>query len=122
MRPPPKLTELPRYPIAGGISLLAIVATGLWWAGRDVSPLLETAMIRRGELWRLITSILPHADILHLAFNVYWIWVFGTLLEQVFGPIKTAGLILLFAVVPNALEFAFSVGGIGLSGVGYGFF
>jgi len=43
-------------------------------------------------------------------------------LEQVFGPIKTAGLILLFAVVPNALEFAFLTGGIGLSCVGYGFF
>jgi membrane associated rhomboid family serine protease len=122
VRPPPKLTEFPKYPIAAGISLLAIVVTGAWWLGRDVSPLLETAMIRRGELWRLVTSILPHDGILHLAFNVYWTWVFGTLLEQVLGPIKTAGLILLFGAVSNALEFAFLTGGIGLSGVGYGFF
>ena len=122
MRPPPRLTEFPRYPIAAGLSLLAIVVTGAWWLDRDISPLLETAMIRRGELWRLITSILPHGGILHLAFNVYWTWVFGTLLEQVLGPIKTAGLILLFGAVPNALEFAFLTGGIGLSGVGYGFF
>lgn len=99
-----------------------MVVTGAWWLGRDVSPLFETAMIRRGELWRLITSILPHGGILHLAFNVYWVWVFGTLLEQVLGPIKTAGLILLFAVASGALEFAFLIGGIGLSGVGYGFF
>jgi membrane associated rhomboid family serine protease len=122
VRPPPRLTEFPKYPIAAGISLLAIVVTGAWWLGRDVSPLLETAMIRRGELWRLVTSILPHGGILHLGFNVYWIWVFGTLLEQVLGPIKTAGLVLLFGAVPNALEFAFLTGGIGLSGVGYGFF
>lgn len=122
MRPAPTLTEFPRYPIAAGICLLAIVVTAASWLGKDVSPLYETAMIRRGELWRLLTSALPHDGILHLLFNVYWIWVFGTLLEQVFGPIKTAGLILLFAAVPNALEFAFFIGGIGLSGVGYGFF
>ena len=48
VRPPPKLTEFPRYPIAAGISLLAIVATVAWWLDRDISPLLETAMIRRG--------------------------------------------------------------------------
>ena len=122
MRAPPSLTEFPRYPIAAGVSLLAIVVTAAWWMGKDVSPLFETAMIRRGELWRLLTSVLPHGGILHLAFNVYWIWVFGTLLEQELGPIKTAGLILLFAAIPNALEFAFLSGGIGLSGVGYGFF
>src|ERR1700730_14231547 len=98
------------------------MATVARWAGMDVSRLLDTAMIRRGELWRLVTSILPHADILHLAFNIYWLWVFGTLLELVLGPIKTAGLILLFAVGSGALEFAFLAGGIGLSGVGYGLF
>ncbi|HZS28083.1 MAG TPA: rhomboid family intramembrane serine protease [Candidatus Angelobacter sp.] len=45
-----------------------------------------------------------------------------TLVEQVYGHLKTAGLVLLFAVGPNALEFAFSTGGVGLSGVGYGLF
>jgi membrane associated rhomboid family serine protease len=122
VRPPPRLTEFPKYPIAAGVSLLAIVVTGAWWAGKDISPVLATEMIGRGELWRLVTCILPHAGILHLLFNVYWVWVFGTLLEQVFGPIKTAGLILLFAVGSSALEFAFFSGGVGLSGVGYGFF
>jgi len=122
VRPPPRLIEFPKYPIAAGLSLLAIVVTGAWWAGKDISPVLATAMIRRGELWRLVTCILPHAGILHLLFNVYWVWVFGTLLEQVFGPIRTAALVLLFAVGSSALEFAFFTGGVGLSGVGYGFF
>lgn len=122
MRPAPKLTELPRYPITGGISILAIVVTAAFWTGKDVSLFFATAMIRRGELWRLVTSILPHADVLHLAFNLYWFWVFGTLVEQVFGHAKTAGLIVLFAVGSSALEFAFLRGGIGLSGVGYGLF
>lgn len=79
-------------------------------------------MVRRGELWRLVTSIFPHVDVLHLIFNLYWLWVFGSLVEQVYGHFKTAALVLLFAVGPNAFEYAFSSGGVGLSGVGYGLF
>ena len=102
--------------------MLAVGVTVAWWAKVDISPLFETAMIRRGELWRLVTSILPHGGILHLVFNVYWLWVFGTLAEEVYGHLKIAALILLFAVGSGAWEFAIAVGGIGLSGVGYGLF
>ena len=122
MRKPPKLTEVFRYPVIAGTALLAFAVTFAWWAKIDVSSLIGSAMIRRGELWRLITSIFPHVNILHLIFNVYWLWVFGTLVEENFGHLKTAGLILLFSIGPNALEFAFASGGVGLSGVGYGLF
>jgi len=122
MRAAPRLSEIPRYPVVAGTALLAIGVTLAWWAKIDVSPLFETAMIRRGELWRLVTSILPHAGILHLAFNIYWLWVFGTLVEETFGHLKTVALILLFAVGSGAWEFALASGGVGLSGVGYGLF
>jgi membrane associated rhomboid family serine protease len=122
MRKAPKLTEIPRYPVIAGTALLAIAATFAWWAKIDVSPLIESAMIRRGEVWRLITSIFPHVNLLHLIFNIYWLWVFGTLVEENFGHLKTAGLVLLFSIGPNALEYAFASGGVGLSGVGYGLF
>src|SRR4051812_38313153 len=122
MRPAPKIRELQRYPIVGGTALLAIGVSLVWWTKTDISPLFEDAMIRRGELWRLVTSIFPHAGLLHLAFNIYWLWVFGSLVEETYGHLKSAALILLFAVVPNAFEFALLQGGIGLSGVGYGLF
>jgi membrane associated rhomboid family serine protease len=122
MRPAPKLTEISHYPVVAGTALLAVGVTVAWWAKVDISPLFETAMIRRGELWRLVTSILPHGGILHLVFNVYWLWVFGTFVEEVYGHLKTAALVLLFAVGSGAWEFAIAVGGIGLSGVGYGLF
>ena len=102
MRPPPKLGEITRYPVVAGTALLAIVVTAAWWMKMDISPLFETAMIRRGELWRLVTSIFPHVGILHLAFNIYWLWVFGTLVEETYGHLKTAALILLFAVGSGA--------------------
>ena len=79
-------------------------------------------MIRRGELWRLLTDILPHGDVFHLAFNIYWLWIFGTVIERVFGHSKTIALIALLAIGSSSLEFAFAQGGIGLSGVVYGLF
>jgi membrane associated rhomboid family serine protease len=122
MRQPPKWTEFVKYPVTAGTGLLAIGVTLAWWAKVDISPLLESPMVRRGEIWRLVTSIFLHVDALHLIFNLYWLWVFGTLVEEIYGHFKTAGLFLLFAVGPNALEYAFSIGGVGLSGVGYGLF
>jgi tetratricopeptide (TPR) repeat protein len=56
----------------------------------------------------------------HLAFNVYWLWKFGTLVERVFGDLKCAGIYLLLAFGSSFGEFAVSRGGVGLSGVGYG--
>ncbi len=122
MRPTPKIIQIRRYPIVGGTAFLAIGVSLLWWTKTDVSPLFMNAMVRRGELWRLVTSILPHVNVLHLLFNIYWLWVFGSVVEHVYGHLKTVGLILLFAVIPNAFEFAFLQGGVGLSGVGYGLF
>jgi membrane associated rhomboid family serine protease len=122
MRQPPKWTEFYKYPVIAGISVLAIGSTLAWWTKADVSPMFETAMIRRGELWRLLTSALLHQGLLHLIFNLYWFWIFGTLVEEVFGHVKTAALILLFASGSGSLEFALANGGVGLSGVGYGLF
>ncbi len=64
----PKWTDFPRYPVITITLALSIGVTLAWWAKVDISPLFETAEIRRGQLWRLVTSIFPHLDILHLAF------------------------------------------------------
>jgi membrane associated rhomboid family serine protease/TPR repeat protein len=117
-----RLTEFPRYPVTFGTALFATGVTLASWAQFDISPLVENAMVRHGEYWRLVTSIFPHIGGLHLIFNLYWLWIFGTQVEQVYGHFKTAALFLLFAIGPNALEYGFSAGGVGLSGVGYGLF
>jgi membrane associated rhomboid family serine protease len=122
MRQPPKLTQFHRYPVTAGIGLLAIGVTIAWWTKFDISSLIENPMVRRGEVWRVVTSIFPHVNALHLIFNLYWLWVFGTLVEGIYGHFKTLALVLLFAVGSNTLEYAFSAGGVGLSGVGYGLF
>ena len=114
--------EFRRYPVVVSIALLAGGLSVAWWVKADVWSLFESSEIHRGQFWRLFSSAFPHINILHLVFNVYWLWVFGARVEQAFGHVKTAGLLALFAAGSNALDFAFDAGGVGLSGVVYGLF
>ncbi len=122
MRPPPKWTEFASYPVTSAIAILTAAITVAWWFGVDISKALETAEIRRWELWRLLTSIFPHLSPLHLAFNLYWFWVFGTVVERTYASARTVGLLLLFALGSSSVDFALAEGGVGLSGVAYGLF
>jgi predicted ribosomally synthesized peptide with SipW-like signal peptide len=121
MRQPPPLTKGYQYPVVVGIAALAIATTLAWWSESvNLTPLFETYEVRKGQLWRLITSMLPHGTVWHLVFNLYWLWVFGTLFEEIIGHVRTLGLILLLALGSGAADFAFDEGGYGLSGVVYG--
>lgn len=84
-----------------------------------------------GEIWRPVTSTLPHANLFHAAFNVYWLVIFGSVLERHFGWARYLGLLVLLAYVSMMPDFLLSnldtplnkqVAGTGFSGVGYGLF
>jgi len=120
LRPPP-LKFVPYYPITAGVSAAAIVVTGLWWSGQNIDAFtMNTDVWSRWQLWRALTATLPHVNFFHLAFNLYWVWTFGTLVERVYGHLKCAGIFLLLAFGSSLADFALSSGGVGLSGVGYG--
>lgn len=122
MRESPRLTRFYRYPVVTVTVVAAVAVSVAYWAGRDVSFVFPDPHIADGQLWRLVTSMFPHVDVLHLAFNLFWLWVLGTTVEAVFGHLKTAGLVLLFASGSGAAEYAVLDGGVGLSGVVYGLF
>jgi membrane associated rhomboid family serine protease len=121
MLQPPSLKSVPRYPVTAGTGLAALTVTGLWWSGGSMDGFVMNAQVwEKWELWRALTSTLPHTGIFHLGFNLYWLWVFGTLLERVYGHLKFAGIVLLLAFGSMLAEFTLFAGGVGLSGVGYG--
>jgi GlpG protein len=122
MRTPPSLLFWNRYLITTITALLALLVTLSWWGGVDISFLFCGAEVSQGELWRLVTSTLPHVNLIHLAFNLYWLWVFSTAVEGVFGHWRTFALLSLLAFASSAAQYALSDGGVGLSGVGYGLF
>ena len=121
MRPPPPLSRFFAFPVISMISVAAVFVTaGVLFSKTDIDPFVMNSLAFEGEPWRLAASALPHGSILHLFFNVYWLWVLGTRLEEELGHLSTLLIIILLAVGSAAAQYAFSVGGIGLSGVGYG--
>lgn len=79
--------------------------------------------ISRGQIWRLVTPMFVHMDVLHIVFNMMWLWQFGVFLETRFGSWKFLGLVMVISAVANIAQAWFvgtSFGG--MSGVNYGFF
>ena len=105
MRAPPPISKIISYPVTGGTAILAIALSLGWWAHRvPVEALEMSSMAWHGQPWRLWTSTLLHVDVLHLVFDVYWLWVFGTLVEESFGSLATVGIYLLLAGGSAAAE------------------
>ena len=111
-----------RFPVVATVALAAVLVTGWWWWGGDVEMLTVDYRVWRGQVWRLLSSALPHVDIYHLVFNLYWLVVFGRRVEEVFGSVLTTMWLAVFAVGSQAADYALAQGGVGLSGVGYGLF
>lgn len=122
MQRPPPLSAAIYFPITAGIAALAIVATWRFHSGAEVSLFMQGYDVWWIEMLHFISTTFFHGDLLHLIFNLYWLWVFGTKVETEFGHAAMLGIFAFLAVGSSAAEYAFSVGGIGLSGVGYGLF
>ncbi|MBS0626151.1 MAG: rhomboid family intramembrane serine protease [Verrucomicrobia bacterium] len=74
--------------------------------------------LRQGEVWRLFSPCLLHAGLLHILFNMIWVWVLGRPIEQRIGLFKTLLLSLVIGIGSNATQYF--MGGpffIGYSGV-----
>jgi GlpG protein len=64
--------------------------------------------LRRGELWRLVTPVFIHFDVIHILFNMLWLVALGRQLERRNGSVRLALLILLIAVPSNLCQYFFS--------------
>ena len=77
--------------------------------------------LAQGQWWRLISPMLLHFGVLHLAMNMLWYWELGRRIEFQQGWLFLLLLTLVSAVVSNASQFIFSGESLfgGLSGVLY---
>lgn len=79
--------------------------------------------IGSGQLWRLITPIFLHANIIHLFFNLLWLYFLGLQIEKRIGLLNFALLVISTAIVSNICQYL--VSGylfLGISGVISAFF
>lgn len=77
-----------------------------------------------GEWWRLLTATFLHAGILHLAFNVYFMWAVGRICEQVFGSLGYALVYFGSGLIASLVSVAWqpTVVSVGASGALFGVF
>ncbi len=85
--------------------------------------------LRLGEIWRLWTPALLHFSVLHLAFNLLWLWEFGRRIEIGEGGRRLLSTVLVVAPIANLAQYLWAVHGPegrntilfgGMSGVVYG--
>src|SRR4051794_32814200 len=121
MLKPPPLKRFIWFPVTAGVAAASIAVTAMWWLDWSIDSLLMDAHVwTHWELWRAFTSVLPHVNWMHLAFNLYWFWVFGAFLEKNLGHLKFFLIVLILAFGSSLADFMLAAGGVGLSGVGYG--
>jgi len=59
-------------------------------------------VVAQGEYWRLFTALFLHAGYLHLAFNLFALYVLGPLLEQSIGTIRFLACYLISGIASSA--------------------
>ncbi len=122
MRPPPPLRDAPQYPVTTAVAVASAGVTAAFLRGTRIDALTLDLRAFESQPWRLVSSTLPHVSVLHLLFNVLWLWSFGTVAEQRLGSVRYGGLLMLLAAGSGAADYALASGGVGLSGVVYGLF
>jgi rhomboid protease GluP len=67
-----------------------------------IGALEPDAVVRQGEYWRLFTALFLHAGFLHLAFNLFALYVLGPPLERSIGTIRFLACYLLSGIASSA--------------------
>jgi membrane associated rhomboid family serine protease len=83
------------------------------------------AAISAGEWWRILTSAFLHANLTHILFNMYALYLFGPRLEQEVGSVPFAGLYFASAAGGGALSYLLGPASgvsVGASGAIFGLF
>ena len=110
----PRSAPYVTYSIVGVTALIFILQLATQTLLRTDIPAVffikSNALIRAGQIWRLLTPMLLHASLVHIGFNMYALLSFGTGLERHFGHGRFLLLYLLGAFGGNVLSFLFTDG------------
>ncbi|MBF7729283.1 rhomboid family intramembrane serine protease [Pseudomonas sp. N040] len=134
------LARLRGSPLTSAVLLLTLLVALVTWGGENLQavrwlsfldfsvqgdylqfyPLASS--LAQGQWWRLVSPVLLHFGLLHLAMNSLWWWELGRRIELRQGGLALFGLLLFYGLVSDLAQFLWSGPGLfgGLSGVLYG--
>jgi membrane associated rhomboid family serine protease len=86
---------------------------------------MQPYLIANGQYWRLFSAIFLHQGLLHIAFNAYALWLFGQMVDDMFGTPRFLLLFFVTGFLASATSYAFGAPntiGVGASGAVFGVF
>jgi rhomboid protease GluP len=110
-RPPPGRPVVTYTLLAISIIVYILQEASGFMTGQDLPALFGMKVnqwIIEGEYWRLITPMFLHGSIMHIAFNMYALYIFGPGLERHFGRGRFIVLYFLAGFAGNIFSFIFS--------------
>jgi membrane associated rhomboid family serine protease len=82
--------------------------------------ILYAPFVSHGDWWRLVTTMFLHANLIHIAFNMWALWVIGTPVEQYLGRARYLGLYFVSGLAGSAGALVQAPAGLGASGAVFG--
>ncbi len=110
------------------IAVTSIISLTAYYSqdGQAVYDLLQLdkRAVAAGEYWRLWSVTLLHADLIHLAFNMYALYLAGAIVERWYGSLRFLAFYLACAAAGSVGSFVFGDAnlGVGASGAVFGMF
>jgi membrane associated rhomboid family serine protease len=92
--------------IDGALSGGSMLGGGLFGGG--LGPLgqqhaINGVLVAQGEWWRIFTSAFFHLGLIHIGFNMYVLFLYGSIVEHMYGPIEYSAIYLLCAAGGSVL-------------------
>jgi membrane associated rhomboid family serine protease len=112
------------------IAVTSIVSlTALYAGGPDGIAIfdnlkLDKILLAQGQYWRLWSVTLLHADLIHLGFNMYALYISGVIVERWYGSLRMLAFYLASAAAGSTASFVFGgdISSVGASGAIFGLF
>jgi len=87
--------------LSGGATLQGGLFGGLGPLGQQHA--INGVLVAQGEWWRVFTSAFFHLGLIHIGFNMYVLFLYGSIVEHMYGPIEYAAIYLLCAAGGSVL-------------------